>query len=141
MLRSSTRWHQRMLKLVRCLKDSLLRLSTYAPRMSTQRSHSPPTPSSSTSTDEPVAKRQRIESGVADGESNGVNGSLAAEVPTKRKRTLPYEKGMHLAPMVRIGTLPVRLVCAWILLTLILQRESDSMSDSLGVRRGACLGS
>ncbi|GAA6045800.1 tRNA-dihydrouridine(20) synthase [NAD(P)+] [Rhodotorula toruloides] len=99
-----------MLKLVRSLKDTLLSPSTYAHGMSATRSHSPPTPSSSTSTDEPVAKRQRIEGGLADGESNGVNGSSVPEAPTKRKRTLPYEKGMHLAPMVRIGTLPVRLM-------------------------------
>ncbi|GEM06907.1 tRNA-dihydrouridine synthase 2 [Rhodotorula toruloides] len=78
--------------------------------MSTMRSHSPPTPPSSSSTDEPAAKRLRIEDAVVNGGTDGVNGSLVVEAPTKRKRTLPYEKGMHLAPMVRIGTLPVRLL-------------------------------
>ncbi|GAA5862112.1 hypothetical protein JCM5353_004961, partial [Sporobolomyces roseus] len=66
--------------------------------MSTTRTRSPSPPlsphshSHSTSNDQPQSKRQRLN-------------------PTSNDRkTLPYEKGMHLAPMVRIGTLPTRLL-------------------------------
>ena len=57
----------------------------------------PPSPHShshshSTSlSEQPQSKRQRLN-------------------PTTTRKTLPYEKGMHLAPMVRIGTLPTRLL-------------------------------
>ncbi|GAA5869450.1 hypothetical protein JCM16303_000474 [Sporobolomyces ruberrimus] len=51
---------------------------------------SPSTPSSEPS--ERVTKRPRLGS------------------PPPRRSTLPYSLGMHLAPMVRIGTLPTRLV-------------------------------
>ncbi|GAA5844325.1 hypothetical protein JCM11251_001718 [Rhodosporidiobolus azoricus] len=61
--------------------------------MSTVRSHSPPTPPSAA--DEPASKRQRLD-------ENGARKAV-------RRRTLPYGQGMHLAPMVRIGTLPMRL--------------------------------
>ncbi|BGP38286.1 tRNA-dihydrouridine synthase 2 [Rhodotorula kratochvilovae] len=60
------------------------------------RSRSPPSPSTPT-TEEPAAKRIK----VAD---------TPQATPTKRRRTLPYARGLHLAPMVRIGTLPVRLL-------------------------------
>ncbi|GAA5892898.1 hypothetical protein JCM6882_006889 [Rhodosporidiobolus microsporus] len=59
--------------------------------MATARSRSPPTPPGTV--DEPAAKRQRLND----------------DEPVQR-RTLPYGQGMHLAPMVRIGTLPVRLL-------------------------------
>ncbi|GAA5902755.1 hypothetical protein JCM8208_007056 [Rhodotorula glutinis] len=69
------------------------------------RSHSPPsTPASpsSTSPDSHHRDSKRIK----------VDHTLDSTTvtPTKRKRTLPYAHGLHLAPMVRIGTLPVRLV-------------------------------
>ncbi|GAA6028018.1 hypothetical protein JCM8097_001832 [Rhodosporidiobolus ruineniae] len=68
------------------------------------RSRSPPTPPAQ---DEPAPKRQRVEE-----PAQPVEAVAETEVKqsTKRKRTLPYERGMHLAPMVRIGTLPVRLM-------------------------------
>ncbi|GAA5988066.1 hypothetical protein JCM11641_007918 [Rhodosporidiobolus odoratus] len=62
---------------------------------------------SSVSTDEPAAKRQRLE---ATASANGSNEQVTDKVDGKRRNMLPYGKGMHLAPMVRIGTLPVRLL-------------------------------
>ncbi|GAA5921322.1 hypothetical protein JCM3775_002991 [Rhodotorula graminis] len=69
------------------------------------RSHSPPSTPASPSSTSPDSqhrnsKRIKLDHAVD-------TDSLA---PTKRKRTLPYAHGLHLAPMVRIGTLPVRLV-------------------------------
>ncbi|GAA5861208.1 hypothetical protein JCM8547_008519 [Rhodosporidiobolus lusitaniae] len=75
-----------------------------ASTMATVRSRSPPTPPD---LDEPAAKRQRVQDEPA---TDQVDGEAMKEVPAKRKRGLPYHKGMHLAPMVRIGTLPVRLL-------------------------------
>lgn len=56
---------------------------------------------------QPAAKRQRTSKHNDDGEEQ------LPTTKTPRKRTsqqLPYDTGMHLAPMVRIGTLPVRLI-------------------------------
>ncbi|GAA6021299.1 hypothetical protein JCM10207_002689 [Rhodosporidiobolus poonsookiae] len=69
------------------------------------RSRSPPTPPPGA--DEPAAKRQRVEEPASAAQDDAAKETAT---PTKRKRTLPYERGMHLAPMVRIGTLPVRLL-------------------------------
>lgn len=54
---------------------------------------------------QPAAKRQRTSNHDND------HGHQPPTTKTPRKRTaqLPYDSGMHLAPMVRIGTLPVRL--------------------------------
>lgn len=73
--------------------------------MASTRSRSPPTPLEDL--DEPSAKRQRLEEAAPVVQVNSVE---AEKFPTKRKRTLPYGVGMHLAPMVRIGTLPMRLL-------------------------------
>ncbi|GAA5866146.1 hypothetical protein JCM1840_005089 [Sporobolomyces johnsonii] len=62
--------------------------------MPASREHSPPTPPPDPSL-EPPAKRQRRDH---------------PDHANQARRTLPYDKGMHLAPMVRIGTLPVRLL-------------------------------
>ncbi|GJN87115.1 hypothetical protein Rhopal_000060-T1 [Rhodotorula paludigena] len=58
---------------------------------------------------QPAAKRMRMQ---APDEKHAVELATEqpAQTPTKRRRTLPYAQGMHLAPMVRIGTLPVRLL-------------------------------
>ncbi|KAK4700769.1 tRNA-dihydrouridine synthase 2, partial [Phenoliferia sp. Uapishka_3] len=64
------------------------------------RSHSPPTPPASS---EPSAKRVRLTSPALDLEP--------ATNPVASTSALPYGTGLHLAPMVRIGTLPTRLLC------------------------------
>ncbi|BGP14284.1 hypothetical protein JCM10213_004248 [Rhodosporidiobolus nylandii] len=65
-------------------------------------------PSPAGGAQEPAAKRQRMEEPAQPVEE--VETEQPGEVQGKRKRTLPYGTGMHLAPMVRIGTLPVRLL-------------------------------
>lgn len=67
-------------------------------RMST-RSHSPPTPNDYEEDEQPLTKRMRMTSPP----HPSVN-------PIASTSKLPYEKGLHLAPMVRIGTLPTRLL-------------------------------
>jgi hypothetical protein len=62
------------------------------------RSHSPPTPPPAQS---PPAKRIRLDPPAAG--------------PVASTSALPYGDGLHLAPMVRIGTLPVRLLGAFAL--------------------------
>lgn len=55
----------------------------------------------------PVAKRQRTGGYGLD------SPSTSTKTPRKRSvASLPYHSGMHLAPMVRIGTLPLRLIGA-----------------------------
>lgn len=71
----------------------------------TPRSHSPPStpaspPSASTDSDLHPSKRIKLDHHSFDNNSNN----------NSNKRTLPYAQGLHLAPMVRIGTLPVRLL-------------------------------
>ncbi|GAA6059729.1 hypothetical protein JCM10212_000257 [Sporobolomyces blumeae] len=60
--------------------------------VATSSSTSPTSPRPDPSPDAPLAKRQKVERS------------------TPKRKTLPYDRGMHLAPMVRIGTLPVRLL-------------------------------
>lgn len=60
------------------------------------RPHSPPTPSSPSS---PPSKRARLSPSTA-----------VDTTPVASTSTLPYGDGLHLAPMVRIGTLPMRLL-------------------------------
>ena len=69
------------------------------------RSHSPPSTPASPSSASPDSLHR-------DSKRIKLDHTLDATTmtPTKRKRTLPYAHGLHLAPMVRIGTLPVRLV-------------------------------
>ena len=56
---------------------------------------------------QPAAKRQRTSKHNDDGDEQ----LPTTKTPRKRSsQQLPYHIGMHLAPMVRIGTLPVRLV-------------------------------
>ncbi|GAA5976624.1 hypothetical protein JCM10908_005573 [Rhodotorula pacifica] len=64
----------------------------------------PLSPAPSLDNTQPAAKRQRTM------QSQGDNGAIPSPTKTPRKRTLPYQQGMHLAPMVRIGTLPLRLI-------------------------------
>ncbi|KAG0665043.1 hypothetical protein C6P46_000669 [Rhodotorula mucilaginosa] len=59
---------------------------------------------------QPAAKRQRTSK---HNDEDYAAETKATTTKTPRKRTsqqLPYDTGMHLAPMVRIGTLPVRLI-------------------------------
>lgn len=73
----------------------LQNITTPARTMSTTplaRPHSPPTPPNVDSA-ERAWKRHRVN-----------------EPPVASTSRLPYDKGLHLAPMVRIGTLPVRLL-------------------------------
>lgn len=70
----------------------------------TIRAHSPPTPPSLC--EEPAAKRVKVSS----------------VPPVASTSALPYGKGLHLAPMVRIGTLPTRLIGKYTLATV--QAES-----------------
>ncbi|GAA5948691.1 hypothetical protein JCM21900_005262 [Sporobolomyces salmonicolor] len=82
--------------------------------MPASRAHSPPTPPPDPSA-EPPAKRQRLDQPV---QPDRPRPDPAPAPPiesvedtlTQKPRSLPYAQGMHLAPMVRIGTLPVRLL-------------------------------
>lgn len=66
----------------------------------TIRAHSPPTPPSIP--EEPASKRIK----------------LSSLPPVASTSALPYGKGLHLAPMVRIGTLPTRLLGQYTLVTV-----------------------
>lgn len=75
-------------------------IKTFNTMASISRSNSP-----SIHVDEPSAKRIKLSHNISDGvDSNNVS------VKDTKRRTLPYSDGLHLAPMVRIGTLPTRLV-------------------------------
>lgn len=63
----------------------------------TARSRSPP------SSPEPSNKRLKLDTEVVK--------TPAPAQPKASTSKLPYSKGLHLAPMVRIGTLPTRLMC------------------------------
>ena len=66
------------------------------PAQASARSRSPP------SSPEGPSKRAKLD------DAPGVQ---ATAQPTASTSKLPYSKGLHLAPMVRIGTLPNRLLC------------------------------
>ncbi|KAM0751291.1 FMN-linked oxidoreductase [Meredithblackwellia eburnea MCA 4105] len=70
---------------------------------STSRAHSPPTPPGSDDDQSRVAKRVKLAE-EDDSKEDKVH------VPVASTSTLPYGTGLHLAPMVRIGTLPTRLL-------------------------------
>lgn len=55
---------------------------------------------------QPAAKRQRTSKHNDDADQP----LPTTKTPRKRTSQLPYDTGIHLAPMVRIGTLPVRLI-------------------------------
>lgn len=81
---------------VRSLQSVTHPLKTIQIKRMTTRSHSPPT--SDSNDYEPLTKRMRMTS-----PSTSIN-------PIASTSKLPYDKGLHLAPMVRIGTLPTRLL-------------------------------
>ena len=90
------------------------------------RAHSPPTPPNDAA--EPPAKRARVASPPP------VQAS-----PVASTSALSYGTGLHLAPMVRIGTLPTRLLCAYLAggregrqLTHRTQQRSSTARSSCG---------
>lgn len=72
------------------------------------RAHSPSTPPNAA--DEPSAKRVRLSSPSPPVAPAAVPATTTA--PVASTSALPYGMGLHLAPMVRIGTLPTRLLGA-----------------------------
>jgi hypothetical protein len=92
----------RSLSIMTTTKTAAVAAATVSPPRSP---HSPPTPTASSSLSSPAPSSA---SGVKRARLDTVQ-QIHAPVASTSK--LPYDRGLHLAPMVRIGTLPVRLLC------------------------------
>lgn len=138
--------------LLRCgLFRSALRPAAYsspplaamaAPLASSAAAARPLSPTSSLHAGQPAAKRQRTSNHHDDDDADYAPESKpATKTPRKRTSQLPYHTGMHLAPMVRIGTLPLRLIGEFFPLLFPLSSRLTNLARSSRVWRRTRLGS